>query len=201
MDIDALLKSVENWGLAARLRESLFLFPMLESIHVIGLSLVVGTITVIDLRLLGIASTSRSFQRMAADILKWTWLAFAVTLVTGTLMFTTNARVYYHNIYFEVKMCLLALAGINMLLFELTARRTVQQWDRAPSAPPSGKTVAVLSLAFWVAIIFMGRIIGFTTTHAVATPPPTNVNFDDFLGGGAPSAPGSNPVQPGKKQP
>jgi hypothetical protein len=92
-------------------------------------------------------------------------------------------------------MVLLALAGLNMLFFELTARRTVHRWDRAPSAPASGKAVAVLSLFFWVAIIFMGRIIGFTTTHAVAAPPPTSVNFDDFLGG-TPSNSGSAPAPP-----
>jgi hypothetical protein len=193
MDVDAFLKSVESWGLAENFRQSLYLFPLLESIHVIGLSLVVGTITVIDLRLLGIASANRPFQRMASDILKWTWVAFAITLVTGVLMFTTNARVYYHNIYFELKMALLVAAGLNMFLFEMTARRSVREWDQKPSAPASGKTVAVLSLAFWIAIIFMGRIIGFTTTHAVAAPPPTNVNFDDFLGGGAPSNPAPAP--------
>jgi len=79
MDIDALLKFLEASGLAARIRDSVFLFPMIESTHVIGLALVFGTIAVIDLRLLGIASTQRSFHRMASDILKWTWGAFALT--------------------------------------------------------------------------------------------------------------------------
>src|SRR6266853_2523667 len=115
MDVPAVLNWLEATRLATRIRDSLFLFPLLESIHVIGLALVFGTIIVIDLRLLGAASTERPFKRMASDILKWTWAAFALTALTGSLMFITNAGVYYHNFYFRTKMLLLLLTGINML--------------------------------------------------------------------------------------
>ena len=77
--------------------------------------MVFGTIAIIDLRLLGIASTQRSFQRMASEILKWTWAAFALTALTGALMFITNARVYYHNFFFRTKMVLLALPASTWL--------------------------------------------------------------------------------------
>ncbi|HEY2844492.1 MAG TPA: DUF6644 family protein [Bryobacteraceae bacterium] len=183
MDVTALLKSLEASGLATRIRDSAFLFPMIESTHVIGLALVFGTIAIIDLRLLGIASTHRSFQRMASDILKWTWGAFALTVVTGSLMFITNAPVYFHNVFFRTKMLLLALTGINMLVFELTAGRTIHAWDKAPAAPRAGKAVAALSLAMWIGIICMGRLIGFTTSRATEITPPAGVNFDDFLQG------------------
>jgi hypothetical protein len=184
MDITAFLKSIETSGLATRIRDGLWLFPLIESTHVIGLSLVFGTILVIDLRLLGIASTQRPFLRLASDILKWTWAAFALTALTGTLMFITNARVYYHNFYFRTKMLMLVLSGVNMLIFELTAGRTIHRWDKDPSAPRAGKAVAALSLAMWIGIIIMGRLIGFTTTRAaVLAPPSAGVNFDDFLQG------------------
>ena len=181
-DADGFLKTVEACSLATKLRDSLLLFPLIESTHVLGLALVFGTVLVIDLRLLGIASRQRPFRRMASEILKWTWAAFATTALTGTLMFTTNARVYYHNFYFRTKMLLLLLAAVNMLVFELTAGRTIHRWDKAPSAPRAGKTVAALSLAMWITIIFMGRLIGFSTTRAaVVAPPPAGVDFDDFL--------------------
>ena len=184
IDVSAFLESLETSGFASKIRDSLVLFPLLESAHVFGLALVFGTVAAIDFRLLGIASTQRSFQRMASEILKWTWAAFAFTALTGVLMFSTNARVYYHNAFFRTKMVLLVLAGINMLVFERTAGRTVQLWDKAPSVPRAGKTAAALSLALWIAIIFMGRIIGFTTTRAaVSSPPPAGINFDDFLQG------------------
>jgi hypothetical protein len=195
MDIVEFLKSLEASGLATRIRDSLWLFPLIESTHVIGLTMVFGTIAIIDLRLLGIASTQRSFKRMASDILKWTWAAFALTALTGSLMFITNARVYYHNFFFRTKMSLLVLSGINMLVFELTAGRTIHRWDKARSAPPAGKAVAALSIALWISIIFMGRLIGFTTTRAAVVAPPTGVNFDDFLEG-TPGKSGGTPTAP-----
>ena len=197
--IDAILKSIEASALATRIRDSLYLFPLLESAHVFFLALVFGTIVVIDLRLLGVASTRRPFQRVASDILKWTWAAFALTAATGALMFTTNARVYYHNAFFRTKMLLLLLTGINMLVFELTAGRTIHRWDKSSSAPPIGKAVAALSLAMWISIICMGRIIGFTTSRETVTvQPPTGVNFDDFLQGTPQN--GATPTSPPPKQ-
>jgi cytochrome bd-type quinol oxidase subunit 1 len=197
MQIDAFLKVIEASRFATTIRDSIWMFPIIESIHVISFTLVVGTIAVIDLRLLGLASTQRSFQRMASDILKWTWAAFALTVATGLTMFSTNATIYYHNPFFRTKMLLLVLAGVNMLVFEMTAHRTVSRWDQARSAPPAGKAVAILSLTLWIGVIFMGRIIGFTTHPGKVLPPTPGVNFDNFLqsapsgnnGGGAPTTP------------
>ncbi len=180
MDIAGFLASLEASGLATSIRDSLYLFPMLESFHVMGLGLVFGTVLVIDLRLLGVASLRRPFTGIKSDILKWTWMAFVLTAATGALMFTTNAHVYFHNFFFRMKMLLLALAGINMLIFELTAGRTVHRWDKDAAAPAAGKTVAVLSLALWIAIIFMGRWIGFTTSQSEAHVDP-GINVDDLF--------------------
>jgi Family of unknown function (DUF6644) len=195
VNIQSFLRWLQETGLAVRIRDSLFVFPLLESAHVIGLALVFGTIAVIDLRLLGVASTERSFQRMASDIMKWTWAAFALTALTGSLMFMTNAVVYFHNFYFRTKIALLVLAGLNTLVFELTAGRTIHRWDQAPSAPPIGRAVATLSLVLWIAVIFAGRIIGFTTTRASqAEPAPVDVNFEDLLG--LPAQSGRAPATP-----
>ncbi|HXA78449.1 MAG TPA: DUF6644 family protein [Candidatus Acidoferrales bacterium] len=202
MPIDGFLKLLEASRFATTLRDSIWMFPIIESIHVIGFTLVVGTIAIIDLRLLGLASTERSFQRMTSDILKWTWAAFALTVATGLTMFTTNAAIYYHNPFFRTKMLLLLLAGVNMVAFELTAGRTIHQWHQARSAPSAGKAAAVLSLAIWIGVIFMGRMIGFTTHPGKVLPPPPGVDFDNFLqpqpssnSSGTSNAPPSNPVK------
>jgi len=189
MDIPAILRWLEASALATRIRDSLYLFPFLESIHVIGLALVFGTIAIIDLRLLGAASTERPFKRMASDILKWTWIAFGLTAATGSLMFITNAGVYYHNFYFRTKMALLVLAAVNMLSFELTLGRSVHRWDKATAAPPAGRVVAVLSLVIWISVIFAGRLIGFTTSRAKeVAPTPADVNLEELFQA-APAAP------------
>jgi len=182
MDIPAILRWLEASALATRIRESLYFFPFLESIHVIGLALVFGTIAIIDLRLLGAASTERPFKRMASDILKWTWIAFGLTALTGSLMFITNAGVYYHNFYFRAKMVLLVLAAVNMLSFELTLGRSVHRWDKATAAPPAGRAVAVLSLVIWISVIFAGRLIGFTTSRAKeVAPTPADVKLEELF--------------------
>jgi hypothetical protein len=183
VDITSTLEWLQRTSLAVHIRDSLFAFPLIESTHVIGLTLVFGTIAIIDLRLLGLASTNRPFQRLAADTLKWTWIAFVVSALTGSLMFITNAEVYYHNAYFRTKIALLALAAINMLVFEVATRRSVAQWDRDSSAPPLGRAVAVLSLVIWLSVIVTGRMIGFTTTRAsVAEPAPVEQNLEELLG-------------------
>jgi cytochrome c556 len=196
--ISAWLQSLEDTGLATGIRDSLYLFPLLESAHVMALSVVFGTIMIVDLRLLGIASTHRPFARMSSELLRITWGAFTVAALTGTLMFMTNARVYANNTSFRVKMALLLLAGLNMAFFHLTAGRRVMRWDKDACAPRVGKATAALSLTLWIAIIFAGRIIGFTTTGAQAreAAPPAG-NFDDFLTGGTPGAPVPDPVAPG----
>jgi hypothetical protein len=183
VDIAAMLDWLQQSSLAVRIRDSLFAFPLIESAHVIGLTLVVGTIAIVDLRLLGLASTRRSFHRLASDTLKWTWAAFGLTALTGALMFTTNATVYFHNGYFRAKLVLLVLAAINVLVFEVTARRTIQRWDQASSAPPLARAVAAVSLVIWLGVIVTGRMIGFTTTRAsLAEPTPVETNFEDLLG-------------------
>jgi hypothetical protein len=196
MDITPWLKALEDSGVATTIRNSAYLFPSLEAVHVMALGLMLGTITVVDLRLLGLASKSRSAERVSDEVLKWTWAAFALVALTGFTMFTTNARVYAHNTAFLIKLALLAAAGLNMLIFHLTAARSMRHWDRK-AAPPIGKAAALLSLVLWVAVVFAGRVVGFTTTGQQAqqqAPPPSATNFDDFLGGGASSAPPAAPA-------
>jgi hypothetical protein len=190
----AWLKTLEDSGLATDVRGSLYIFPFLESVHVMALSVVFGTILVVDLRLLGWASKDRPFSTMSSELLRCTWGAFAVSVLTGVVMFTTNARVYAHNTAFQVKMLLLLLAGINMAVFHLTAEKSVQRWDRGAAAPRIGRITAALSISLWIGIIFAGRVIGFTTTGAQAKEAPAPVgNFDDFLNAAPASSPAAAP--------
>jgi hypothetical protein len=201
MDITPFLKSLEDSGMATTIRNSAYWFPTLEAVHVMALGLMLGTITVVDLRLLGLASKGRSAGRVSSEVLKWTWGAFGVVAVSGVIMFTTNARVYAHNTAFLIKLALLAVAGINMALFHLTAERSISRWDRQ-AAPPIGKATAALSLALWIAVVFAGRVVGFTTTGMEAkqaAPPPSNVDFDSFLNGGASSGPPAQAAPPPAK--
>ena len=201
MDLTALLKSLELTGLATGIRNSLYYFPMLEATHVIGLSVVFGTILIVDLRLLGIASRQRNFDHLSQDLMKWTWAAFVLVVITGALMFTTNARVYADNTAFRIKLILIALAGVNMAMFEFTAGKRIHLWGGDPKAPAVGRITGALSIFLWICVIFAGRVVGFTTTGAAAkqaAPPPASENFDDFLSGGNSAGPPPPAPPPGK---
>jgi hypothetical protein len=171
--------------IADEIRKSLFLFPMIESAHVIALTLVFGTIAIVDLRLLGVASGHRPFTRLAPEILKWTWVFFALAVITGSLMFVSNAVTYFENTAFRIKMILMLLAGINMAVFQILTHRSVHLWDDQPKASAAGRAAAILSICLWIGVIGAGRVIGFTSTQkAEKVEPPADVNFDDFLSGG-----------------
>src|SRR5262245_16498451 len=200
MDISTFLAALESSGVAIKIRDSLYIFPLIEATHVIGLSMVFGTIAIIDLRLLGLASTRRSFRRLASDTLKWTWAAFLLTAATGALMFVTNAGVYYHNFFFRTKMVMLALAGMNMVVFELTAGRTIHRWDKAAAAPLIGRTTAALSLVIWISVIFLGRWIGFTTTRATMGGPEPAIDFENIFPGASQETTPATPPNPANRR-
>ena len=182
--MDAALDWLQKTALAVHIRDSLLLFPLLESTHVIGLAIVVGTVVIIDLRLLGLATTHRAFSRLGADTLPWTLGGFAVAAVTGALMFSTNATVYFHNTWFRAKVLMLVLAALNSIVFEFTARRTIGEWDLRRTTPRMARAAAAVSLVIWVGVIVAGRMIGFTATRATInqTTPAEDPDFEDLLG-------------------
>jgi hypothetical protein len=148
------------WGTAVR--ENTWLFPTIESIHVLSLVLVVGSIMVVDLRLLNLASRQRSVKELTDEVLPWTWTAFASAAITGTLLFSSSAMRYVGIWQFETKMCLLVLAAINMGIFHLGAFRSVAKWDQAPARPPlAARLAGGISLAIWLVIVALGRWVGF----------------------------------------
>src|ERR1017187_1897898 len=157
-----LLQSIYNSALGSGIRESGVLFPWIESIHVLMATTVVGSIAIVDLRLIGYASHRRGAQQLILDLLPFTWGAFALAAITGSLLFTSNAPSYAANGPFVSKMVVLLLAGINMAIFHLTAYRRIVQWNDALPPPPSVRIAGATSLVLWIVVVFLGRWIGFT---------------------------------------
>src|SRR6185295_17063595 len=144
------------------IRSNELAFPWLESVHVLAITLVLGSIAVADLRLLGLASVKRPVSQLLHEVLPVTWVAFGVALITGLLMFTSNAVEYAHNKPFIFKMIMLVLAGLNMLVFQLVTFRTVGSWNDAARTPPGARFAGAASLVCWIAVVAFGRWIGFT---------------------------------------
>jgi hypothetical protein len=160
--IEAFCQWLYDTPLAATIRSNELAFPWLESVHVLAIALVLGSIAVADLRLLGLASTRRPVTKVLDEILPVTWIAFAVAAITGLAMFSSNALEYARNIPFQIKMLMLVLAGLNMLAFQLVTFRGVGKWDEARVTPMGARFAGAFSLLAWISIVAFGRWIGFT---------------------------------------
>lgn len=163
MDLPAIALWLENGTIGTTIRESAWLFPTIETCHVLSIVTVVGSISILDFRLLGWASRERSVSDVMSDILPWTWWSFLSAAITGSLLFTSKAVDYYKDGPFRAKMLLLVFAGINMGIFELITKRGISEWDEG-TTPRSAKIAGAISLVLWVAIVACGRWIGFTTS-------------------------------------
>jgi hypothetical protein len=152
---------LENTAIGESIRTSVWLFPAIESIHVLAIVFVVGSIARVDLRLLGIIMRDRPITQVSDEFLPWTWSSFLVAVITGLLLFTSAAVRYVGIIYFDVKMILIALAGLNMLYFHFFVYKDVAQWDLHVRPPAMVRIAGALSLIFWIGVITTGRFIGF----------------------------------------
>jgi hypothetical protein len=163
VEIDRVLGWLTSTPIASTIAENEILFPWIESVHVLAIVLVVGTISIVDLRLLGVASRDLTVRRVIGDVTPYTWGAFAVAAITGSLMFSSDAVHYAHNRLFQGKLALLALAGLNMAAFHLIGIRDIERWDTGSGTTPiAAKTAAAISLMVWIGVVALGRGIGFT---------------------------------------
>ena len=162
MDLDTLLRALEATSFATEIREGESSFPWIESIHVLAITLVVGSISILDLRLLGFASLERSVDRVSSSVLPVTWAAFAVAAISGGLLFSSNAITYAHNNWFLAKFAFIGLAGLNMIVFQTVINRNVETWGAAGTPPVAARVAGALSLLFWIAVITCGRWVGFS---------------------------------------
>ena len=163
MDFSTLFAQLEASGLAQWVNTTGATYPVVESFHVIAVALVFGTIMIVDLRMLGLASTNRPFTKVAHDLLHLCWGGFALAVITGILLFLPNASSISININFQLKMILLMLAGVNMFIFELVTARNAATWDTALPPPNAVRIAGLLSLGLWLSVIVFGRLIGFTS--------------------------------------
>jgi hypothetical protein len=162
VELDRILHWLQATPVAKTISENEILFPWIESVHVLAIVLVVGTISIVDLRLLGMASLDRAVNRLMGDVLPYTWGAFVIAVIAGSLMFSSDAVNYAHNFFFRGKLILLSLAGLNMAVFHLAGIGDVARWGATRKTPLAAKAAAAVSLLLWIAVVAFGRGIGFT---------------------------------------
>jgi uncharacterized membrane protein len=157
----AFLESLQAspWGVF--IHKKAWAFTTIEVVHVFAVSLLLGTILIVDLRLLGLGPAKRPFTELARQVLPFTWAAFVIAVVAGSLLFISRATDYVASPVFWTKMALIVLAGINMMIFEFRTVRGVEKWNLDPTPPPNVRLAGAISISCWVLAICFGRLIGF----------------------------------------
>ena len=160
--ITAFLEWLQASSLAVFIHKTTWAFTTVEVVHVFAISMVIGTIAIVDLRLLGFASTKRPVAELSKQVLPFTWAAFVLAVLAGVLLFISRATDYFVNPVFWIKMSLIVLAGINMMIFEFITVRGVQQWNLDPTPPSPARLAGGVSITCWVLVLLCGRLIAFT---------------------------------------
>jgi hypothetical protein len=143
------------------IRESIWLFPIVEGTHLLGIALSVGMLCWFDLRLLGLALPDQPVSKVWKQVMPASLVGFVLMFVTGGLLFWAEAAKAYASIHFWIKIGLLVLAGVNALIFETTAHRNMAEWDKAPVPPFRARMTGAISLILWAAIIITGRTMAY----------------------------------------
>jgi hypothetical protein len=162
MSVADICQWLHDTSIGTSIRESLWSFPILDAIHVLGLGLSIGTIVWFDLRLLGLKMTDRSVSELWRQLMPYAVAGFVVMFVSGSLLFWSEAVRAWNSIFFKIKLVALLLAGLNALIFQLTVYRSLALWDKQPVPPIQARIAGLLSLVLWGTIIAAGRTMAYT---------------------------------------
>jgi hypothetical protein len=157
----AFCKWLEHTAMGKDIRDSLWLFPVIETLHIFGIVALVGSTSILDLRLMGLTFRDEAVTKLAERFLPWTWFGFAVQLITGLLLFASEASKMYVNWAFRLKMALIFAAGINAVVFHLLAYKSAGKWENDPVAPISARIAGAISILLWFGIVAAGRWIAY----------------------------------------
>ena len=164
-------------GPSIALHESLYMYPLVESVHVLTLCLFVGMSVLLDLRLLGVTLRRVPASEVIARLVPWMTAGFVVMLTTGVLLFYAIPVRSYQNIFFRLKMIMLVLAGVNAWVFHANVHRRVADWDVAAKPPRAARLAGIVSLVLWAVIVVSGRMIAYNWFDCDMQPQPRLVNW------------------------
>jgi hypothetical protein len=148
----------ENTAIGEAIRNSVWLFPVIEAFHLVALALIGGAVLLVNMRLLGLVLGRRAVSELARDAYPWFLGGLAVMFASGVPLFLSEAIKCYYSVAFWVKMSAL----FAVLIFTFTVHRRVTLADEGRVGPMAGKVVAVVSLMLWAAVGWGGRWIGFS---------------------------------------
>ena len=153
---------LEASPIAVMVRESAYGFPIIVGLHILGITLSVGTLVWFDLRLLGVSMVGYKASMMYRRLMPWMFTGFALMFITGFMLLAGFATAAYENVYFRIKIAAMVLAAVNAFAYHRYTERRIADWDDA-SAPPRGARVAgLVSICVWTCVILAGRMMSYT---------------------------------------
>jgi hypothetical protein len=158
------------------LRESLYMYPVVESVHVWTLAVFIGLAVILDLRLLGLALRQVPVTEVVQRLTPWLVGGGAVMILSGSMLFYAIPVRTYQSVWFRSKMAFLVLAGLNAWLFHSGVYRSVTSWDLAAAIPGKAKLAGAISIVLWAGIILSGRFIAYNWLDCDRQPQPALVN-------------------------
>ena len=177
MNAPQFVQDIEASAIGEWMRSNLLAMPMVEAAHVLCITLVFGSILLVDLRLLGLFERHRAVTQVLREMLGLTWVAFVGAVVSGAIYFAANATTYWFNSAFRYKLLAILLAGINTAVYHWLFGRNVAAWDREAPTPRAARVAAALSLLIWTIVIVLGRLIGFTKGYDFSVPEDIDFEF------------------------
>jgi hypothetical protein len=153
---------IETTTIGTLVRESLYGFPILVTLHVLGLTLSVGTLLWFDLRLLGVALQGYAALRVYRRLIPWATAGFAIMILTGALLFCGYASAAYQNGFFRLKVASLILAAGNAAFYHVVTERSRASWDTDRRPPAAARAAGLISLVLWGTVIVCGRLMSYT---------------------------------------
>ena len=158
--IMTIVNFLQDSALAEFVSRSLWAYPFLESVHLIGLAFVVGAVAMLDLRLIGLSKTL-PISGLAAHILPWVRFAFILVAISGVLLYISDAEYYTFKVIFWVKIGLIVIAGLNAFLFHRGIYKQVDNWNENNTVPVRVRFTGMVSLLVWMGVIVTGRLLAY----------------------------------------
>jgi len=152
---------LESTTVSVYIRESIWTYPVVESVHVLGLSLFMGLLLLWDMRLVGLTLRKIPVSRLWRGLFPWIVLGAAVMMVSGLLLFWSDPVRFYANVFFRVKVVGLALALANAMAFHFGIERSVIQWDTESRPPRAARLAGAASMVLWAGIVVVGRLVAY----------------------------------------
>lgn len=141
------------------IRESIWVFPIIEGTHVLSLGMSVGLILWFDLRILGFIMRNQPISRVYAQLKPWMFAGFTLMFISGSLLFWAHAESSYLNFFFRIKVAALFLSAGNILFFHFRTQRNIDEWDKAPVPPLQVRMAGFFSIVLWASIMAAGRLM------------------------------------------